>query len=182
MRLNMRFCRSGVVHVDAKMQSTEVGSSARCAARRWPALAMPATRHFSWPVEKSARLRIRGALTAILILPAGEANEHRPQDELEAMRMACLAQVEAASPWCDPMVLFRTNNPRHPDRGIQRRIADLQGAVWYEHEWFIRIAVVVLALSAPPFACSFLLSRIRQLRAGRTGRQGSNPPERHSAG
>lgn len=146
---------------------------------------MPVARDFGWPVEKCTRLLIGGALAAILILAAGDGNDHRLQDDLEQMRMACIARGAAAStsnPLCDPMVLFWTNNPRRPYRGIQGRIADMQGAVWLEHEWFIRLAVAVLALSALPLACSFVPSRIRQLSAALTDRRGSNPGERHSAG
>jgi hypothetical protein len=146
---------------------------------------MPVARDFGWPVGKCAGLLVGGALAAILILAAGESNDRRLQEHLEQMRMAWIAQGGAAStstPLCDPTVLFWTNNPRRAYRGIQGRIADMQGAAWLEHEWFIRLAVAVLALSALPFACSFLLSRIGQLRAALTGRRGSSPPERHSAG
>ena len=146
---------------------------------------MPAARQFGWPVEQCAKLMLGGTLAAILILAAGEGNDRRLRDDLEAMRVACIAQGTAASAsfaLCDPTVLFWTNNPRHPYPGIQGHIADLQGAAWLEHEWFIRLGIAVLALSALPFACSGLLSRIRQLRAALAGRRSSDPAERHSAG
>ena len=160
-------------------------AAARHVARRWPAFAIPVVRHFGWPVDKCANLLVAGAFAAILILAAGESNDRRLHDDFEQMRMACIGQGTATStsnPLCDPMVPFWTNNPRHPYRGIQGRIADILGAAWLEHEWFARLAVAVLALSALPLACSCLLSQIRQLRAARAGRRGSEAAKRHSAG
>lgn len=118
------------------------------------------------------RLLLTGICVSALILALGKVNAHRLQARLEQLELACIAEVldreeetvDGQTPNCDPTILFWTEDPRHPHRGIQGEIVAAQVSLWQQDALLPRLVGGVLVLTAAPWAWRLVRLQMRPVR------------------
>jgi len=128
-------------------------------------------------MERSTKLFISGVVAGLITFGSGFAGSKYFESELRGLIQSCEAESErsranAKHEWekdklvCEPGALRNLGD----SVGIQSKIVETYGKArsWSEYSRFL--AILIIAISAVPFAWYFLLRRVRELREAIMGK------------
>lgn len=123
-------------------------------------------------LEKPTIILLGGVLAAALVFGIGKSYDYRLKANLRNLKTECVEEGKKetlAKSWpgvlvCDPMELYLSDSSKTLAVGVQAKIVAAQKDVLESQDWFLPVAIALLAISALPWFWYFLLRRIRELR------------------
>src|SRR5688572_866901 len=113
-------------------------------------------------LEKPTIILLGGFLAAALVFGIGKANNYRLEANVRNLQTKCVEEGKKETLWpgvllCDPMTLYLSESSKKSEGsktlpvGIQAKIVAAQEDLLQSQDWFLPVAIAVLAVGALPW-------------------------------